>query len=152
MKILGLTENDAKEMCTWKYEEPYHIYNLPSWDETIKNNWSISSLEKREKEYRKIVDENGEFLGYFRYKFQDNKIILGLGMKPENCGKNIGNKFMNTILDYLKQYNTLIELEVRSFNTRAIKCYEKVGFKVVDKVFKKTLAGEDEFIVMQIQI
>jgi len=152
MEILCLKEADAKEVCAWRYNEPYQIYNLPVWEEVVSNNWSIADEERRTREYRKIVDENGIFLGFFRYKMQDDKIILGLGLNPNYCGKKLGSKFIQKILDYLKVYNCLIELEVRSFNVRAIKCYEKVGFKIIDKSYKKTLNGEDEFVVMQINL
>ncbi len=45
--------------------------------------------------------------------------------------------------------NKKIVLEVRSFNERAIKCYEKAGFKIVDTYSKDTLVGYDEFVKME---
>ena len=49
-----------------------------------------------------------------------------------------------------KRYsNKRIALEVRSFNKRAIKCYEKAGFKITDVYKKDTLMGSDEFIRME---
>jgi len=43
----------------------------------------------------------------------------------------------------------IIALEVRSFNTRAICCYQKAGFEVKDKYRKDTSIGEDEFVYME---
>ena len=42
-----------------------------------------------------------------------------------------------------------IALEVRSFNTRAICCYQKAGFEVKDSYRKDTAIGEDEFVYME---
>jgi len=43
----------------------------------------------------------------------------------------------------------IIALEVRSFNTRAVCCYQKAGFEVKDKYRKDTSIGEDEFVYME---
>ena len=37
----------------------------------------------------------------------------------------------------------------RSFNKRAIKCYERSGFEITDVYQKDTLIGSDEFIKME---
>ncbi len=42
-----------------------------------------------------------------------------------------------------------ITLEVRSFNERAIKCYEKAGLAITDVYQKDTFIGSDEFIKME---
>ena len=40
-------------------------------------------------------------------------------------------------------------LEVRTWNTRAVRCYEKAGFRVVGKPVKRvTLSGEGTFYHM----
>lgn len=43
-----------------------------------------------------------------------------------------------------------IALEVRSFNKRAIICYENFGFVIEKIYFKNTLIGEDEFFYMEL--
>ena len=53
----------------------------------------------------------------------------------QQCKKSYGNK--------------KIILEVRSFNERAIRCYEKAGFKVADTYNKETPMGYGEFIKME---
>ena len=42
-----------------------------------------------------------------------------------------------------------LSLEVRGFNKRAIKCYERAGFKVVKTYHKDTPIGPGEFIYME---
>ncbi|MCB2291617.1 hypothetical protein LGK97_18040 [Clostridium sp. CS001] len=43
-------------------------------------------------------------------------------------------------------------LEVRTFNTRAIKCYISLGFKIKDKYVKDTFNGKDEFYYMEYEL
>ena len=32
LKLEILTEDHAKQICCWKYEEIYSIYNFPDWN------------------------------------------------------------------------------------------------------------------------
>jgi ribosomal protein S18 acetylase RimI-like enzyme len=41
------------------------------------------------------------------------------------------------------------ELEVREFNLRAIKCYTKAGFQIIDRYTKDTMTGTDTFLLMR---
>ena len=70
-------------------------------------------------------------------------------MHPEKCGKGIGKEFVNFILNTQELKNKIITLEVRSFNKRAIKCYQSVGFELVDKIEKETLNGNGLFLIME---
>jgi len=40
-------------------------------------------------------------------------------------------------------------LEVQDWNTRAIRCYERVGFEVVEKVERETGIGAGVYVVMR---
>ena len=33
--IRTLTEDDAKEICLWKYDGEYAVYNMPKWEECL---------------------------------------------------------------------------------------------------------------------
>lgn len=51
-----------------------------------------------------------------------------------------------------KYNNKKISLEVRFFNKRAIKCYEKAGFHVKDTYKKNTPLGCGIFLKMELNI
>lgn len=95
------------------------------------------------------MNNNGELIGYFRFKRLPGKVILGLGLAPEICGKGIGKSFMKFILNTEELKDKLIELEVREFNKRAINCYLSAGFKIKGKEEKETLNGKDMFVIME---
>ena len=47
LKLEILTEDHAKQICCWKYEGIYSIYNFPDWDTLNKQRWGITQEEKR---------------------------------------------------------------------------------------------------------
>ena len=149
MILKHMTEDDAKNICNWEYFGEYSIYNVGGWQNAVDNKWAIAAEETRKEQFRIVCEENKEMLGYFRFRLEHKKIILGLGMHPEKCGKGIGKQFMEFILNTKELKGKLIELEVRNFNKRAIKCYQSVGFKIIGKKEKDTLIGKDVFIIMQ---
>lgn len=149
LKVVKLSLEDAKEISKWKYEKEYSIYNYLDWDSMVLSNWAITMEEKRDKEFIKIIDQDNNFIGYARLKELDNKIYLGLGMNPTYTGNGLGKIFLQTIINYIKLNN--VELEVRTFNERAIKCYNSVGFNIVKKIKKDTLSGIDEFYIMKLE-
>jgi len=115
----------------------------------VDNNYSITKAQIRKEQFRVIYDDNQEMLGYFRFIVKPEKIILGLGMQPKKCGQGIGKNFIQFILNTEELKDKLIQLEVRDFNKRAIKCYQSVGFQIIDKQEKETLNGKEMFIIMQ---
>lgn len=73
--------------------------------------------------------------------------------KLRSAGRNIGTEFVAAGINFgVKRFNynhNCIMLAVASFNKRAIKVYEKLGFKFVEKYMQKTNGGEFEFIKMK---
>lgn len=77
--------------------------------------------------------------------------MVGLGLKPSPCGQGLGNILMELLKsECKKRYGSKkIVVEVRSFNKRAIRCYERAGFEITDVYQKDILIGSDEFIEME---
>lgn len=150
MRVEMLSLSDAIELSDWKYDYEYSVYNFPNWSEMEKENWAITVIDKREKQFRKVIDTNMNFIGWFRFQEFNDNILISLGMNPIYCGKHLGNKFIKTIINYLNDaHNKLITLEVRSFNERAIKCYLKSGFKISNKISKIVENTKVDFIIME---
>ncbi|WAG69539.1 GNAT family N-acetyltransferase [Clostridium sp. CF011] len=150
-KLENLTEDYAKQICNWKYEGKYSIYNFPEWDVILRQNWGIAIESKRQNEFGSVINEFGSLCGYIRFINNNDYVLIGVGLKPSLCGQGFGDNFMELLKNECKSRygNKKIILEVRSFNERAIKCYNKAGFKTVDTYSKDTLIGYGEFVKME---
>lgn len=150
-KLESLTEDHAKQICDWKYENEYSVYNPPKWNIIIKQRWGIAIEAKRKSEFIAAINEYDDLCGYIRFINNDDYVLVGLGLKPSICGQGLGYSLMELLKqECKKRYGSKkIALEVRSFNKRAIKCYRKAEFKIVDTYNKNTLVGYDEFIKME---
>jgi len=60
-----LSEDYAKEICSWKYEGEYSIYNFSDWDIVVKNKWDLSIEDKRKLEFIAIL-LNDQLVAYGR--------------------------------------------------------------------------------------
>ena len=132
MRLEKFTLEDAKDMCTWKYDGYYSVYNEPSWEKMIKSGRQVCNEEIRDREYVKVLDDNNNYIGYGRIRDILGTYLVGFAMKPEYTGKGLGKEFVNTVI---KDLHGKLILEVRIDNKRAIKCYKKVGFKVTDRKY-----------------
>ncbi|MGB3365959.1 MAG: GNAT family N-acetyltransferase [Acidaminobacteraceae bacterium] len=151
-KVILLTELLAQEICSWKYEGKYSVYNFSDWNEVVKNKWDLSIKEKREREFVGIT-YNDNFIAYGRIFSVDDNTFLGVGIKPELCGSGHGKNVMNLLIEEAKKRSLIenIYVELRTFNIRAEKCYKSIGFKLIDEYMKKTFNGEDKFYLMKLE-
>lgn len=151
LRLEILTEDHARKICNWKYEGIYSIYNFPDWDTLKKQRWGITIEEKRKNEFTALIDEGDNLCGYIKFIENKNFVLVGLGLKPSSCGQGLGDILMELLKNECKKRygNKKIALEVRSFNKRAIKCYEKAGYEIIDVYQKDTLIGCDEFVKME---
>ncbi|MBO1623712.1 N-acetyltransferase [Bacillus cereus] len=137
MNIHKLTGEEAKEINTWQYEEPYSLYNFSGSEETIE--------ELLDGTYYGCCNEYGELIGYFcfgenaqvpggrdaKLYIGEDTVDIGLGMKPHLTGQGMGKSFLKVGFQFaLKAFQPKrIRLSVAAFNKRAITLYENVGFQ-----------------------
>jgi RimJ/RimL family protein N-acetyltransferase len=73
---------------------------------------------------------------------------IGLGLKPELCGKGMGAAFMGSGMEYARKNLGAagFRLTVALFNSRAGKVYKKIGFEISAEVTHKN--SHRKFFVM----
>lgn len=144
MDIHKLTVEEANEINTWTYEEPYDLYNFSGEEEAIE--------ELLDGTYYGCCDDKGEFIGYFCFGENaqvpggrdahlyggEDVIDIGLGMKPALTGKGLGNIFFQAGIAFAaKEYKPkMFRLSVATFNTRAITLYKKHRFSARSYFFE----------------
>lgn len=146
-KLVALNKDILKYICTWKYEEPYNVYDL-ELNQYLKD----SSSWGRE---QFVLAENKHIMAYVACQMINKEMWVGWSLRPDLCGQGIGrefaNKCINELIELNKHHNKDIFLKVGNWNTRAIKTYEKLGFVHHDKLTRLENNNLIEYIIMKIQ-
>jgi Acetyltransferases, including N-acetylases of ribosomal proteins len=157
--IKPINYEEAKQISKWIYKEPYSIYSMVESDECIN--------ELLDGSYFSALDTQNEIMGYFcfgdsakvpvgnKYGVYDLKDFtdIGLGIKPDLCGKGTGGDFLKAGLDFAENKFGIrkFRLTVAAFNERAIKVYGKSGFKKISSFERLSEFGNTKFIVMNLE-
>ena len=101
--------------------------------------WLINNMDKKEQQFAIVLKETDKLIGNcgfvdINHLHQRGEVGLFIG-EEENRSKGYGTEALSLLVEYGFNYLNLknIMLKVFSFNERAIKSYEKVGFKVFGK-------------------
>lgn len=158
--IKEMSKDYAMDISTWTYKEPYNIYNGDKSEEFIN--------ELLDGSYFSVIDEKDCLVGFYcfgiaaqvpagkEYHVYDDIgfVDIGLGMRPDLCGNGQGFDFLIKGLEFAKnRFSTKkFRLTVASFNKRAIRLYEKLGFTKTVTFERKILDNSLTFLVMEILI
>jgi len=152
-----LMEEQARAIGAWRYDPPYDLYNIGGEDD-------LRELLDQDTPYYAATDERGELVGFLCFKtaaqtlsgllagaYADHDALdIGLGMRPDLTGRGHGLDFMNAGLAFARETfaPASFRLSVATFNLRAVKVYERAGFRP-DRAFTHTAAGDAyEFMTM----
>lgn len=132
-----LTNAEKRELCSWTYSGDYTIYNLPTYEVMREKQIGFFNPD-REQNYRAFYD--GDCLvGFVNLREEDNQVFVGIGVKPEFCNKRYGQCILQETCRISKELypDKQLYLEVRTWNKRAICCYQKEGFEIEGESFKQ---------------
>lgn len=149
MEIEPLRQSNAEEIANnWHYEGIYSFYDMQADPEDYEE---ILSPEARGNHYYQIL-KNDELYGFFcLFPVGKDKQELGLGMKPEYCGKGQGEEFLQTILQFIEENISVksLTLSVADFNQRAQKLYLHCGFNVIGRQPQESNGDSYLFVKME---
>jgi len=156
LNIKQMNYDEAKEISKWIYKDSYSIYSMDESDDCIN--------ELLNGQYFSVSDRENNLVGYYcfgesaqvpignQFGVYDSKDFtdIGLGIKPDLCGQGLGFNFLNSGLDFArnKLWAKGFRLTVAAFNQRAIKVYQRIGFKKVNSFERISESGKIEFLVM----
>lgn len=92
-----------------------------------------------------------KLVGFINWRDEGTAVFFGIGVNPACCNQGYGQQITKTAC---KISNKLfpgkpLYLEVRTWNTRAVRCYEKAGFHIAGEPIKQTTSiGEGVFYHM----
>lgn len=149
-QLTRLTEAHAAQICAWAYPPPYDIYNWKPWELLLAGEEEFADPAIREAQYRAVLDGEGTLCGYAQFFPIVGTTRLGFGMRPDLCGLGRGEAFVRAIVQEARrqQPDNAIDLEVLTWNHRAIRAYRRAGFRIDDTYVRGTREGEAEFHCM----
>jgi len=130
------------EALEWHYPAPYDFYD-PADDPPVDP-----------ERYRVVVGEDGRLEAYWYFDEPEPGVIeVGIGLRSDLCGRGLGERYMRDELDYARREWSprTFRLYVASWNERAIKLYERLGFREVGERHVRTFErfGDHEFLTME---
>ena len=141
------TEEEKYRINAWNYTGDYAIYNNPPYEEQKKRGFGFANPQNN---FYSFYDGTS-LVGFVNLSEEENEVFFGIGVNPDCCNHGYGQQ-MTRIACELSQ--TLfpgkpLYLEVRTWNTRAVRCYEKAGFCITgEPILQKTSLGEGLFYRM----
>lgn len=96
-----------------------------------------------------VIEEQGDVIGYIGASFVlDEGEILLVAVDETKRGNGYGKLLVSTLIEELsKQGVSVVFLEVRKSNSRAIACYEGCGFSKISERARYYGDGEDAIIM-----
>ena len=134
--IFPLTENNAREITSWRYDPPYDLYDLEPRH--------LEGLLNPDYQYHQVLDAEGNLVGFCcfgidaqvpggEYDEKSYEVLdVGVGMRPELTGQGLGEMFVAEILDFGRTTYCPEEFRVTvaGFNKRSLKTFQKLGFMI----------------------
>ena len=132
-----LSRETVAEISQWEYEAPYEAYSFVGHHDEYLLDESIWGVEQ----FRLTCD--GIVLGQVACQYEGDDLWVGWSMAPEFTGQGNGAAFVTRCVQEfrrVKGYSGRILLRVSARNKRAIKAYQKAGFR-----YMKTIQDEIAF-------
>lgn len=142
-RVVPMQEEHAALICGWQYDPPYNIYSWAPWDQMKALEVEFGDARPRHEQYAIILDQQDQVYGFAQYFPLQGVTRIGLGMRPEKCGQGQGKAFVTAIVQEAIRRNPSneIDLEVLTWNNRAIQVYLKCGFVIQDTYERQTPTG-----------
>jgi aminoglycoside 6'-N-acetyltransferase/ribosomal-protein-alanine N-acetyltransferase len=111
------------ERAAWRYQPPYDFYDDDG----------VSPLNPER--FYSVFEGDGTLAGFYYFEERGDALYYGLGLRPDLTGRGLGTAFVNAGLEFARAKfgSRRVVLDVAEFNQRAIKVYERAGFRQTGK-------------------
>ena len=141
------TEEEKYAIAEWRYIGDYAIYNGAPYEEQKKR--GVGFANPRNNFYS--FYDGTVLIGFINLYEEKTGVFFGIGANPDCCGRGYGQLMTKTACENSRSLfpGKPLYLEVRTWNTRVVRCYEKAGFHIVGEPIRQTTsAGEGVFYHM----
>ncbi len=148
VNLRPLTRADLDEIEGWTpFEDPLHLaWNRFPWHRLGKDLWhELESLDPAVERYA-IVDLQGRVIGVVGLVDVDGGAppLLSIFLGSDFVGRGLGTDALRTLLSHAfgERGFGAVRLHVAATNLRALRAYEKCGFRVVSKRYRPVEEGQ----------
>jgi len=141
--IRDLKMEDIDKRLEWKpYPDPlYYHYNPPNFSKKEKEIWYLKKKQNPNMVYLSIDNLEQDLVGFlclYNIDRKNKSCWMGIYFGHEFINQGYGTDALLTLMKYYFQELGCDKmfLDVATLNKRAIKCYEKCGFKHLRTTFK----------------
>ena len=141
LRIEPATDEVLIERAAWRYPPPYDFYD----DDGVP--------PKNPEWFYGVHDEGGVLVGFYFFAPRGDAVFYGLGLRPDLTGRGLGLEFVLAGIAFAEQRfgRKRLVLDVAEFNERAIRVYERAGFRRTGshtRTFERW--GDIEFVDMEL--
>jgi ribosomal-protein-alanine N-acetyltransferase len=134
------SEETIAELIGWRYGPPYELYDGDG----------VPPLNPER--FFEARDGDGGLVGFYYFEPRRDALYCGLGLRPELTGHGVGLDFVRSGLDFAREHYSPVRfvLNVAAFNERALRVYERAGFRVTGRHVRRfDRFGDVEFVDME---
>jgi RimJ/RimL family protein N-acetyltransferase len=125
----------------WRHEPPYDFYDY-EFDPPVEY-----------ARWRAAVGDDGRLEANWYFACEGDVVEVGIGLRPDLIGRGLGERYMDAQLEYARGQwaPRRFRLYVASWNERAIRLYERLGFREAGTRHTRAFErfGEHEFMRME---
>jgi len=142
--IEKLERNHVDLMLYWgRHTDPlFRCYNFPRMTLGERDDWYKNKTYPLSKKSFAVFSHQGEMVGYIalrNMRWFKRTSELGIVFDPGKLSEGYGTDSLRSFIPYYFEQMKMsrLDLRVAVFNTRAQKCYENCGFKVVGEEYNE---------------
>ena len=143
-----MDDADAREISVWRYEPPYDFYN---GDADPADLAELLDPKRRKDVYFSVLDDGDRLVGFFQFENEVKSVDVVPGLRPDLPGRGLGVEFVLAGLAFARERFApgRFTVSVATFNARAIRIYDRAGFRRGEVYTHETNGGEYEFPRME---
>lgn len=132
-----LSDRDKQTICAWHYPDEYAVYDLPSYEEMKRRKMAFLNPARERNFYGFLDGEN--LVGFVNIAEEETEVLIGIGVAPDLCGRGYGQAILREAYRISKEKyrEKPLYLKVQTCNRRAVRCYERVGFRADGEPFEQ---------------
>lgn len=145
-----MSDEQARAIAAWHYDPPYDFYD---WTADPDDLAELLDPVQRRDHYLAVLGEDDALVGFCACHCREDAVEIGLGLRPDLTGRGLGLPFVEAVMAFARErfapFRTF-QLAVAAFNERAIRVYERAGFRRHGEIYlHRTNGGDYPFLRME---